>query len=289
MDDLTLIIILIFFWFTFYLFKGASQNPKENNENLALYSEKLADYLVEIESLINQEAYSEAKVLCDDIEKDISNAQLHYYLYLIHKGLGAPQDAQKSIRMALLIMDKDSDSYLYTLAEAIEITFQCGNLDEVIYCCELFKGQHSSGHEDLLSKVNTILEQCLDRAENRDKILEKFNHQSIELSDVLDQLIEQGAYSDAMPLLLECDDFSDLVHLEFVFRFFLVMGDAQAAELAYELYESNVKTHLVYQCMHSYSLGVKDEKLKKEVLSGYLKDFGQDHECREFFSSLVQS
>lgn len=308
MELISYIAIIAFFWLTFYLFKGLfSDKPNldsqledaveveilmgnEEYEEAKLKSqlEYLALDVVKVELLIENEEYEEAKLLCEVICEGVHNAFIYHYLFIINAKLDNPQEAKKNICLALELTNNNRGAYyFFTLVEAIDIAVQCGDLDMAIKYCERFNELNSTEHEDIAHKVNVIYKDEIKRRKNRDDTLAKFDNNLIDLPETLNKLISDKAFFDTFKLLLKNDSLSDLAYLEFTFIVLFNIGDSHANEFAYELYKSNVKTHLVYQCMHSYTIGEENEKLKKNVLAEYRDGFGESAEYKEFFSSLA--
>jgi hypothetical protein len=276
-------------WFI-YIFKGTFKPSVPNVPVVEEQGEKsldLEEHLATIEQSIKEEDYAYAKSVCDVICKYCNDSRVYHYLFSINLKLGNPQVARNNILSALGLIDPDSEEYLLTLKEAIDIMFQCGDLDGVIRGCDSFNEKNSADHQMLAQQVDHIYKDCLIRRAKRDEIIERYNNGSIKLSEMIELFISAGAYSDASPWLLDTDTLGELVQLELSFKVCLAIGDSYANELAYDLYEKQVKTHLVYQSMHSYSIELENDQLAEDVLSKYCKDFGNSSEYKAFYSAVV--
>ncbi|MCJ8321144.1 MAG: hypothetical protein MJK12_16005 [Colwellia sp.] len=282
MELVLFIVIPGILWFIFYILTSDNQGTAAKKTSLECLMEELEVALEKVKQLIESEDYEDAEQLCGVICEGVHDWRIYHALFIIHGSTLRLVAARDSIFKCLNLMNVNSEHYCAMLVEAMDTAVQCGDFTMAINCCERFKEKDNGESEKLTQLVGATLEDCLERKEKVEKTLQRFNNNSIDINETLDLLLLDEAFIEVFPLLKCTDCLSELAQLEYIFRAYKGMGDGQVYECAFELYQADVQSHSVYQFLFLFSFGERNEKLKREVLLKYRKDFGKSIEYKEF-------
>jgi len=291
MEILSLIVILVFFGLVYFLFKGEKhQIPAENGDDLANIAEQILyvhNCLPEIDRLIAEEHYEDAIIECNKLNNVIANPDVFYRLYTIHNTLNDIYEAVKYLAFALRFTDKASDKYCYWLVEYIAILFESGYLQDVIENCALYEKELSRRYPEFTNKIKLVHEDSINKLKNKDLFIEQFENNQIDISTLVERLIENNAYTTALQLLDDDTDLAEFESLEFLLKISLCLRSNAAKEYAFKLYDANVHSHLVFQTAYEFSGADMDGELQNKVLQDYENVWGESEQYKLFSSGLI--